>query len=400
MPSAKKFEKLLNADLPSRIIKALKDAGGETRFVGGVVRDILAGEKGLSDIDMATTLLPDKAMDVFKEAGLKVVATGIEHGSIMVIKDDETVHLTTLRKDIKTDGRHAEVRFGEDWLEDAKRRDFTMNAIYLSADGELYDPFNGEADLAKGILKFVGEPSSRIKEDYLRMLRYFRFWGRFSKKDSQEAMVAIKNLANHLSYISGERIKQELWGILQQCSPKVLYKIVETGIDKQIVPSGFNLESAKKIFALGDEISILAKLAIIIKYDEAEELASKLKLSRHDKDILVFISEPLTDDLTSNTWKQSAYYLHQNKITSSDIAERYAINQARKSKPIKNFHGIKTWQKPNFVIKGKDIQARGIESGKEIGEILAKLEKAWVQSNFKLKRKELLKMLDDLTSKD
>ena len=400
MPTEKKFETLLNASLPSRIIKALKEAGGETRFVGGVVRDILAGEAGLSDIDMATTLLPNQASEVLKEAGLKVVATGIEHGSIMVIKDDETVHLTTLRKDIKTDGRHAEVRFGEDWLEDAKRRDFTMNAIYLNAEGELYDPFNGEEDLAKGILQFVGEPSARIKEDYLRMLRYFRFWGRFGNEDSQEAMVAIKDLANHLSHISGERIKQELWGILQQCSPEVLHKMAETGIDKQIAPSGFDLKHAKNIFSLGDEISILAKLAIIIKSDEAEELASKLKLSRRDKDIFVFISTPLTDNLTSNTWKQSAYYLHQNKITSADIAERYAVNQARQGKAIKNFHEIKTWQKPNFVIKGKDIQARGIESGKEIGAILTKIEKAWVQSDFTLSPEELLKMLDDLTSKD
>ena len=155
-------------------------------IVGGIIRDVLSGQKipDHPDIDMAMTLPPDLAMSVLKKAGLRVIPTGLDHGTITVFEkhnDAEKVELTTLRVDLKTDGRHADVAFTEDWYGDAERRDFTINAIYLGYDGTLYDPFHGQDDLQKGIVRFIGDADLRIQEDYLRMLRYFRFYAGFAK---------------------------------------------------------------------------------------------------------------------------------------------------------------------------------------------------------------------------
>ncbi|MFD0389975.1 CCA tRNA nucleotidyltransferase [Tistrella bauzanensis] len=186
-----------------RVLAALAAAGGEARFVGGAVRDLMAGQPS-ADIDLATTLLPDAVMAAASQAGIKAVPTGIDHGTVTLVADRVPVEVTTLRRDVATDGRRAVVAFTQDWSEDARRRDFTVNAMSLSADGRLYDPFDGLADLANGRVRFIGDARRRILEDVLRILRFFRFEARIGRgAPDRTALDACRELAERIDSLSG-----------------------------------------------------------------------------------------------------------------------------------------------------------------------------------------------------
>ena len=426
MVAAPDFSSLLALPLLQRIMTEVAQAGGEARVVGGAVRDVLLGHKdAITDIDMATTLTPDVATAALKHK-CRVIATGIEHGTITVIDKKQptpAVELTTLRRDIETDGRHAKVRFGTNWLEDAERRDFTINALYLDAHGTIYDPLGGRADLDAGIVRFVGDARVRIAEDYLRVLRFFRFYGRFGKKaPDADALEAITTLNHGLERISGERITKEMRAILTIDPARPLRAMIETGTDKKIAPSGFSIDRIEDD-ELGGLLALKAEpmfiLGFIIKPDEAAAVASRLKLSRRESRLLALGVTPIDDaKLESQTWQRQAWEISaeigaglkvglgaglrtKKNLDSIEIAWVYAASALRRYGKFDKavYARLAQWQQPRLPLRGADIKARGVPDGAEIGRLLKCLEEEWLASDFTANRSILLKKLDALLSK-
>ena len=418
MVAAPDFSSLLALPLLQRIMTEVAQAGGEARVVGGAVRDVLLGHKdAITDIDMATTLTPDVATAALKHK-CRVIATGIEHGTITVIDKKQptsAVELTTLRRDIETDGRHAKVRFGTNWLEDAERRDFTINALYLDAHGTIYDPLGGRADLDAGIVRFVGDARVRIAEDYLRVLRFFRFYGRFGKKaPDADALEAITTLNHGLERISGERITKEMRAILTIDPARPLRAMIETGTDRKIAPSGFSIdriEDAELEGVLALKAEPMFILGFIIKPDEAAAVASRLKLSRRESLLLALGAMPIDDaKLESQTWQRQAWEISaeisaglrsRKNLDSIEIAWVYAALVLRRYGKFDKavYARLAQWQKPRLPLRGADIKARGVPDGAEIGRLLKCLEEEWLASDFTANRSILLKKLDALLSK-
>ena len=201
------------------VVAALSAAGAEVRFVGGCVRDALAGRR-VKDVDLATTDRPERVIELLQAAGLKAVPTGLDHGTVTAIAGHRPFEITTLREDVETDGRRARVAFTDDWQADAARRDLTFNAMSCSPEGDLFDPFGGRADLAAGRGRFVGDPRARIQEDYLRLLRFFRFQAHYGRVPPEPATLAVlRDLAPQLASLSGERLRSELLRLLEAPDP-------------------------------------------------------------------------------------------------------------------------------------------------------------------------------------
>ena len=434
---------ILNIPLVQRVLAVLNDQGGEARVVGGVVRDaLLAGRltADCPDIDMAMNIPPDIAMAALRKDGLKVLPTGIDHGTITVFdkKDHrQKIELTTLRYDTATDGRHAEVAFTQDWAGDAARRDFTINAIYLDGDGTIFDPCHGLDDLRSGIVRFIGRAEDRIQEDHLRMLRFFRFQARFGQTDpDQEAMAAIATLASSLDQISGERQAMELARLLPLGFSAGLQSLVATGVDHILVPSGFNLEAMAALSSLpsaGDPASSGAELprhlplaaayAVLVAPEEWDRLSDRLRLSQKLRRQTAYMASPIpkAEDLASDQWQQKAWREKPHpEAAPADLAWRYAVNQCKQdlsrqdgaeqdgakqdggkqdlSKQVgaidpNHFFRLATWQPPEFPVKGQDLLAMGIPQGALVGRHLQTLEDLWVASGFSLNRDDLLAQL-------
>jgi poly(A) polymerase len=210
-----------------KVMNALMAGGNTVRFVGGCVRDALAG-RAISDVDIATTEPPTKVVRLLKDAGIQVVPIGLDHGSVLAVQPHMTYHITTLRADLETYGRHALVNYIDDWKEDAVRRDFTMNALYADLDGTFYDPAGGLEDIKTGCVRFIGDPMERIQEDYLRILRFFRFQAYYGKvPPAQEQLEACQQTAPHLRQLSGERVWYELKRLLLADNPTAVLEQME-----------------------------------------------------------------------------------------------------------------------------------------------------------------------------
>ena len=400
---------IVNNPLGQHVLEVIKTAGGEARFVGGIVRDALAGiaPQDWPDIDMAMTLTPDVAMQALKKNGLKVLPTGIDHGTITVFdkKDHrQKIELTTLRADQDTDGRHAEVIFTEDWAGDAARRDFTINAIYLDANGMIFDPCHGCDDLAHGILRFIGNAEDRIEEDYLRILRFFRFHARFAKTEpDQETMAAIAKFAPKLDQISGERQAMELARLLPMGLSSGLSAMIATGVDRVLTPSGFNKDAMAVLSKLAQSVSIAmlplaACYAILVDRDELPFLLERLRLSQKLQRQITYMAEPIKDaaGLASDAWQTHAWGAKPHDgADRTDLVWRYATAQAKAGQMITHdhFYRLLEWQAPQLPIKGQDLLDHGISQGPSLGAQLKILEDAWVDSGFSLTRDDLLARL-------
>ena len=407
-------DKLLKDGLARDAIEAIESAGGEARFVGGVVRDaLLDGLPGkIKDIDMASTLPPDEASAALEAAGLHVVPTGIEHGTVTVCRRDsgpsETViELTTLRQDIETDGRHAKVRFGTDWLKDAERRDFTINSMSMSSDGTLHDPLGGADDLQAGRVRFVGNAHQRIREDYLRILRFFRFHARFGKggEPDRQAMDAITELAGGLERISGERMAKEVLGIMEAGSLPALEAMVAAGVDRLVSPTGFHLKGMGDLLQLGNlEMPPAFRLGFALGGLSTNEVAGRLKLSKRDTRSMEHSSVDVGDaglaGYESETWRKIPWRSDNpvpKEVAGDDLACIYAANAIRHNKEVdlEVVSDLRLWKPPPLPVTGDDLIERGIPAGKKLGAALGRLEDAWVESDFKLDRDALLKQLAD-----
>ena len=388
-----KLEPTKNPWMISPETRAVMDALGEARFVGGVVRNSLMGRE-VSDIDIATPLTPDEVTKRLEAAKLKAVPTGIEHGTVTAVSNGRPYEVTTLRRDVSTDGRRAVVAFTTDWAEDAQRRDFTMNALYADAKGEVFDSVGGVADLKAGRVRFVGDPTMRIREDFLRILRLFRFHAWYGKGalDSKALHAAAAEKAG-LAQLSGERIAKEMLKLLAAEDPvPVLRSMAASGILVEILPGELNIARLERLVAIDSNNffapnSILRLAALLPdRAAAAHEVADRWKLSNADRDRLA--------DLGGNTDKIVSYLSIKEvrkllyKLEIARFKDRVLLKWAEDPKET-NFIQWRAllamadaWQRPKFPLDGGNVMAAGVPQGPLIGEILAEVEEWWVDSDF------------------
>lgn len=390
-----------------KLFRAVEMHGGVLRFVGGAVRDVLAGLSGF-DLDLATDLSPEEMVEACEEYGLKTVPIGIKFGTIGVVINDNVLEVTSLRKDVVTDGRHAQVEFTTDWEEDASRRDLTINAVYADEKGNVFDYYNGISDLENGIVRFIGSPSQRIKEDYLRILRFFRFYSIFGKGPiDKKALKACIDNKDGLKTLSMERIRDELAKILM--TPKVVetLKIMyDNDILGYVLPASENLDKLDFAIKLVDREEmpheVMRRLFVLYQPDEilAESLAHRLRLSKKQKQHFVSWAQynPCLDEFLDDKLLLRLIYRHGKEF----CIDKLILQSAFDMKAVHNLHDrircIENAVVPIFPIRGKDVVNQGVSEPRRIGDILDEVEERWIDTDFKLNREELLDIIKELNS--
>ena len=366
-----------------RLLDVLGAPGGDTRVVGGAVRDTLLGLP-VSDIDLATRLEPGAVVDRLKAAGIKAVPTGLAHGTITAVIGGRPVEVTTLRRDVATDGRHATVAFTDDWREDASRRDFTINALYADpATGEVHDYFGGEADIAARRIRFIGDPRQRIAEDHLRILRFFRFHARFADATPDAAgLSACTERANDLMALSRERIADELLKLLALPRPADTVAIMhEAGIFAPVLPeidaAGVNTlhRSIANEERLGATPEPLRRLAALLPAaaKRADAVALRLRLSKAARARLACAAGRSGADDESTP--QALAYRHGVACARDRLLLAAAPDPARLA-------ALADWQKPHLPIAGGTLIARGLPPGPIVATTLKAIEATWVDAGF------------------
>jgi poly(A) polymerase len=361
-----------------RIGAALGAGEGLTRLVGGAVRDSLAGQP-VKDVDLATRLAPEAVMARLEAVSIKVVPTGLAHGTVTAVLSLGPVEITTLRRDVATDGRRATVSFSEDWKEDAARRDFTINALYADmTTGEVFDYFSGIDDLNAGIVRFIGDPFLRIAEDHLRILRFFRFQARYGKgAPNLESLSACRTRANDLMALSRERIADELLKLLDLPDPSVIIALMlDEGILKPVLPEIplhasvdlANLVSAEAEAGIApDKLRHLGSL-LPAEVETVTAVATRLKLSNAVRKRLAAMAA--RDRRDGNNPKALAYWnghqaaLDRLLLGGGDVA------------------AIRDWLPPKFPLTGGDIVNRGVKPGPQVAALLKQIEARWVDESF------------------
>ncbi len=373
--------------------KALVKALGKThvRFVGGAVRDSLLDKK-ISDIDVATSLDPETVMKKLGVSKFKVIPTGLKHGTVTAVVNHQVFEVTTLRHDVETFGRHANVEFHDDWQADARRRDFTINALYLGADGTLYDYFKGRADLKRGTVRFIGDASSRIEEDGLRILRLFRFHAWYGAGEiDPEALQEVQKKLDMLDQLSAERVRQEILKTLGADNPVPEFEAMnESGVLKHVFPGfGFDFPGLKKLVSFEKDmakVSAIRRLGALFK-DQGEEISQRLKLSNRERLRLRKMETiPLPDPLNEKAIRAEIYLNGQGTFEDRLLLLGKGLEEIKQALKIAD-----GFSPPKFPINGKDLKASGLVPGIEMGERLKVLEQRWVESDFTLTKEALLK---------
>jgi len=375
------------------VMYALAKDGGSARFVGGVVRNALLGQS-VSDIDIATPLTPDAVTKKLEAAKLKAVPTGVEHGTVTAVSNGRPYEVTTLRRDVSTDGRRAVVAFTKDWTEDAQRRDFTMNALYADANGDVFDSVGGVADLKAGKVRFVGDPTTRIREDYLRILRLFRFQAWYGKGEiDKAALQAAAAEKAGLKQLSGERIAKEMLKLLVADDPvPVLRSMAATGILSEILPGELNIARLERLCTLDasnffqpDPILRLAAL-LPARVAAANELADRWKLSNADRERLADLcgaTEKIVSYLSIKEVRKALY-----KLGIARFKDRVFLKWAEDPKETTYIQWrallamADAWERPRFPLDGGNVMAAGVPQGPLIGKILGEVEEWWIDSDF------------------
>ncbi|MCK5555764.1 MAG: CCA tRNA nucleotidyltransferase [Alphaproteobacteria bacterium] len=385
-----------------KLLQALLEDGGEARFVGGCVRDTLANRNVL-DIDIATTLTPPQVIERLKRNKILFAPTGLKHGTITAIVDGHPFEITTLRLDVLTFGRHAEVRFTDDWKTDASRRDFTINSIFATPDGNLYDPFGGVKDLRLGQVLFVGDPEKRIHEDTLRILRFFRFYAHFGRGlPDGAALRACAAAAGQIPKLSAERICREIMKLLESDKCAEVWQIMlQNGIVTHFMPEATNvrvlenlvwLESCHdgKVFALRR----FAALIIDVPPKGMKNISQLLRLSKSQVfqlNKMVNPGVPVSMEIGEDGVRKLVYRL------GNDMARSLLLLAAAKSGDEERLYSLyqtaTSFRAPRFPLLGDDVLALGYEQGSEVGRILDVIENWWIAEDFKPHRTECLKKL-------
>ena len=352
-------------------LQAVLAALPEARLVGGGVRDALAG-RPVADIDLATPDPPDSVTRRLRAAGLKAVPTGLDHGTVTAVADHRGFEVTTLRRDVETDGRHAVVLYTDDWREDAARRDFTINAMSMSPDGAVFDYFGGIADLRAGRVRFVGDPATRIAEDYLRVLRFFRFWVRYgAEAPDPEATAAIQRAVPGLARLSPERVWNELRRILSVPDPSAAVALMQSlGVLAAVLPEGAAPGRLAALVAVGAPADPVLRLAALLDGDAAA-LAQRLRLSGAERDALLALrAAPAPPANADDAALRRALAEVPRPVLEGRVwlAGGDAGLRAR----------LTATPAPVFPLRGRDLVAAGIPSGPEMGALLNELRAWWL----------------------
>ncbi|MER0239067.1 CCA tRNA nucleotidyltransferase [Fulvimarina sp. MAC8] len=395
----------LRDPLLQSVLAVLNEGDEEARVVGGPVRNTLLGQP-VSDIDIATTCLPDETVRRVEEAGFKAVPTGIEHGTITVVAGGRPFEVTTLREDIATDGRHAEVKFGRDWEADAKRRDFTINALYAKSDGEIIDPVGGLADIDGKVLRFIGDAEDRIREDYLRILRFYRFFAWYGRGRPDAAGIrASAKLKAGLAQLSAERTWIELKKLLGAPDPgRALLWMRQAGVLTAVLPESerWGIDNIHPLIdaeqQFGWPADPLLRLLAIIPPDAAgiNELAGRLRLSTKERDRLLAYAnaESPRAEESDGSLRIRLYF-----GDATAIADRLklALALARQKEDLEASSRLSSqlsiatdFAPPDFPLSGEDMIAAGYKPGPALGRAMQRLKQLWAEGGFVMGRERLL----------
>jgi poly(A) polymerase len=383
----------MTAPATTRLMSALGDA----RFVGGAVRNTLIGH-AVSDIDVATPLTPEEVRGRLASAGIEAVPTGIEHGTITAVVDRKPFEVTTLRRDVETDGRRAIVAFTTDWKLDAQRRDFTMNALYASADGEVFDYVGGVEDLRAGRVRFVGDPVRRIREDYLRILRLFRFHAWYGKGEiDAPALAAAAQEKAGIAKLSGERVAKEMLRLLEAQNPvPVLRAMASSSVLASVIPGELNIDrldalvaiDAANFFAPDPVLRLAALLPSPAKVysiaEVADAVAARWRLSnaqRERLEDLATAAEPIVPYLSVRETRRLLY-----RLTAPRFRDRLFLKWAERPNEALQWRAllamVDAWRCPRFPLSGTDAMRAGVPEGPLVGRVLGEVESWWVDSDF------------------
>jgi poly(A) polymerase/tRNA nucleotidyltransferase (CCA-adding enzyme) len=392
----------LSAPAPAAVLAALPGA----RAVGGCVRDALAG-RPVHDVDVAAPLPPEGIMPLLRRAGMKVFETGLAHGTVTAVLGGQPVEVTSLRRDVATDGRHAEVAWTADWREDAARRDFTINAMSLAADGRLWDYFGGRDDLAAGRVRFVGDPATRLREDYLRALRFFRFQARYGRGEpDRAALAAIRAAVPGLARLSAERVWMELKRLFQAPNPAdAVALMAETGVLGTWLPEATppQLQALRRLASADAPRDAALWLAAMLPPESsgfAAEIAGRLRMSNEERKDFISLhyaeaSNPSTPG-SSETERRAWLISRDMPITAMQEAWLAEARDGKDRSDLRRWIDATPW--PSFPIFGRDVVALGIEPGPRIGQLLREVKGWWSKGGGVADRDACLQKLRELAA--
>lgn len=375
----------MHTDLMDKIFKALADI----LFVGGCVRNVIL-DKPIDDIDLATSLEPQIVMERLKEEGIKTIPTGLKHGTITVAQKGVRIEITTLRKDIKTDGRHAQVAYTDSWKEDAKRRDFTLNTLLMDQEGNIYDSLGcGLKDAKARIVKFVGSPEKRIKEDYLRILRFFRFSAYYAGHYNEEGLKACTQNASGISTLSKERITQEFFKIICSDNPHEVLSIMFTaGVLQDLPVQSFDLKLFEHVCHFQKRYNLQAissRLYVLAGLDmkNFKHLLQYLLIPKvFIKDMKAMNGALTLPDLNCDSSVRESIYRFGRTITAQALMIELAQDRVMNAYGSQALNIVQNWDIPNFPVTGKDLIKRGFTPGSDLGKELSRLEEEWIKRDF------------------
>jgi len=387
------------------VLAALNGGGEETRVVGGAVRNLLLGLP-LTEIDLASTAEPKAVIERVSAAGFKAVPTGIEHGTITVVAEGKPFEVTTLREDVETDGRHAVVRFGRDWKRDAERRDFTINAMSLDGGGIVHDYCGGLEDIAARRVRFIGDPNQRIAEDYLRVLRFFRFFAAYGDNEPDRAgYLACARARDQLSQLSRERIRAEILKLLGgRRAAEAMTAMADAGIYDRVFANAPELPALSRLMLIEaslemqpDAVRRLAAVAVRIE-DDALHLRERLRLSNAEYKRLASMADRWwwLSPLRGEGYARETLY----RVGAEEYCDRALLSFAHAGASLADegwgalLSLPSRWTPPRFPLSADDFIRRGVEKGPQLGRALAAAEAAWIAAGFPEDAKTLEKIAD------
>jgi poly(A) polymerase len=385
------------------VLDALAAGGIGVRFVGGCVRDAMIGRK-ISDIDLATDAPPERVMEFLEAAGLKVIPTGLAHGTVTAVSGGAPYEITTLRHDVETDGRRAVVAFTDDWEADAARRDFTMNALSLEASGLLHDPFGGIEDLRAGRVRFVGDPRQRLTEDVLRLLRFFRFHAHYGKPPPDgDALAACREMAHMLPRLSAERVRVELLKLLAAADPVPVIRLMrDEGVLDHFLAQATAIDRLDRMVTVEsglEQCDPLRRLAALLPVDgdTARHLAQGLRLSNRERERLEAMAAPgvdLSPSLDGPARRRALYAIGAEAWSDLVLSAWAAGHDGPDDEGWRDLlNETQGWARPKFSLTGRDVKKLGVEEGAAVGELLRAAEAWWIEGDFRADRKECLAWL-------
>lgn len=408
----------MTAPETAAVMAALASAGGEARFVGGCVRDALIG-RSVSDVDVATHEPPERVLNLLARAGIKAIPTGIKHGTVTAVIGTRHFEITTLRRDLETYGRHAKVEYTNDWQADAARRDFTMNALFCDANGAIYDPFGGLADLRARRVRFVGDPEARIREDVLRLLRFFRFHAHYGSAPADpSALAACSRLAHLLPTLSGERVRGETLKLMDAPEPASVVELMrENDVLSHFLPEATRIDRLRGLVEIEralptdliPPVDPIRRLAVLLDGSgaSATAVAIRLRFSNVQRDRLVGLAfgSELSPDLPAST-RHGLLYRYGRERYRDLVLIRWAdavagdddVDGGAREDWVEMLRAGAAWAVPRFPLKGRDAVRLGVPPGPVVGRLMATIEEWWIAGDFQADRAACMKKLRELAA--